>query len=89
MENWLVKFIRQKMRISHAKLLIKHFESMYGDLSFVLDVIHVIIYIVTLGCRPNIDLELWKTFFQEFLQSMMENESVRTLIEVCGDQNLV
>jgi hypothetical protein len=42
-----------------------------------------------LGCRPNIDLELCKTFLQEFLQSRTKNDRARTFIEVCGDQNSV
>jgi hypothetical protein len=62
-ENWLVKFIRQEMWISHAKLLIKHSGSMYRDLCFVPDFIQIIINIVTLGCKPNIHLELSKAFF--------------------------
>jgi hypothetical protein len=62
MENWLVKFIWQEMQILHAKLLIKHFRSMYRDLCFALDLIQVIIDIMMLGCRPNIGLELCKTF---------------------------
>jgi hypothetical protein len=60
-ENWLVKFIRQEMWISHAKLLIKHLEA-YRDLCFGPDLIQIIIDIVMLGCTPNIDLELHKTF---------------------------
>ncbi len=44
---------------------------------------------MTLGCKLNINLELRKTFFQEFLQSKIENDSVRTLIEACGNRNFV
>jgi hypothetical protein len=42
-----------------------------------------------LGCRPNVDLELNKTFFQEFLQSKIENDNAKTSIEACCDQNSV
>jgi hypothetical protein len=55
----------------------------------VLDVIHVIIYIVMLGCRPNIDLELNKAFLQEFLQYKMKNDNVRTFIKTCCYQNSI
>ncbi len=44
MENWLVKFIQQKIQILHAKFLVKHFGSMYRDFCFVPYVIEVIIY---------------------------------------------
>jgi hypothetical protein len=77
------------MQILHAKLLIKHFGSMYRDLCFATDLIQIIIDIVTLGCKPNIDLELRKTFFQEFFQSMTKNDSARTLIKTCGDHNSI
>jgi DNA polymerase sigma len=77
------------MRISHAKKLIKHFGSMYRDLYFTIDLIQIIINIVTLGCKPDINLELHKTFFQEFFQSMTANDSARTLIEACGDHNSI
>jgi hypothetical protein len=49
-ENWLVRFIWQEMQILHAKLLIKHFGSMYKDLCFMPNLIQIIIGIVTLGC---------------------------------------
>jgi hypothetical protein len=67
LENRLVKFIQQEMWILHAKLLIKHSRSMYIDFCFVLYLIQIIIDIVMLGCKPNINLEFCKTFFQEFL----------------------
>ncbi len=73
------------MWILHAKLLIKHFGSMYRNLCFVPNLIQIIINIVTLGYRPNIDLELHKTFFQKFLQSRMKNVGARTFIEACGN----
>jgi hypothetical protein len=38
-ENWLVGFIQPEMQISHVKLLIKHFGSMYRDLCFLPNVI--------------------------------------------------
>jgi hypothetical protein len=63
MENWLVRFIQQEMWISHAKLLIEHSGNMYIYLCFVPNLIQIIIDIVMLGCRLNIDLELCKTFF--------------------------
>jgi hypothetical protein len=59
--------------------LIKHFGGMYRDLCFVLDLIQIIIDIVTLGYKPNIDLKLHKTFLLKFLQSRMGNDGVRTL----------
>jgi hypothetical protein len=59
---------------------------MYRYLCFVLEVIHVIIYIVTLGCRPNINLELSKAFLYEFLQCRMQNDSARTSIKMCYDE---
>jgi hypothetical protein len=62
LENWLVSFIWQKMQISHARLLIQHSGSMYREKKFAPNLIQIIIDIVTLGCRPNIDLELHKTF---------------------------
>jgi len=89
LENWLVKFIQQEMWISHAKLLIKHFGSMYGDLCFVPNVIQVIIYIVMLGYIPNIDLELQKTFLQEFFQFRIKIDDARTLIEAYGYHNSI
>ncbi len=55
----------------------------------------MIIDIMTLGCGRNIDMELQKTFLQEFFQSKMENDGVRcsfstlALIETCGDQNFI
>jgi hypothetical protein len=55
------------MQILHAELLVKHSSNMYKDF-YVPDVIHVIMYIMRLGYKPNIDLELNKAFFQEFLQ---------------------
>ncbi len=88
-ENWFVEFIQQEMQISHEKLLIKHFGNMYRDFCFVLHLIKIIINIVTLACRPNIYLELNKAFFYELLQSRTENDSVRTSIEACCDQNFV
>ncbi len=71
------------MQILHAKLLIKHSRSMYKDLCFVLYLIHIIINIVKLGCKPNIQLS--KAFFQELFQSKIENDSVKTSIDVCYD----
>jgi hypothetical protein len=62
MENCLVKFIWQEMRILHAKPLIKHIESIYKDFCFVLNLIQIIINIVTPGYKPNINMELRKTF---------------------------
>jgi hypothetical protein len=88
-ENWLVKFIRQEMWILHAKLLVKHSGNMYRDLCFVLEVVHVIIYIVTLGYRLNIDLELRKAILYEFLQPRMQNDGARTSIKMCYDENFV
>jgi hypothetical protein len=43
-ENWFIRFIWQKMWISHAKLLVTHSRNMYKGLCFVPYVIHVIIY---------------------------------------------
>jgi hypothetical protein len=77
------------MWILHAKLLIKHFGNMYRYLCFVPNLIQIIINIVMLGCRPNIDLELHKTFFQKFLQSKTRNDSARTLIKACGNYNSI
>ncbi len=57
--------------------------------------IQIIIDIVMVGCEPSVDVELHKTFLQEFLQSRMENDDARcsisipTLIEMCGNQNSV
>jgi len=62
---------------------------MYKDFCFVLDLIQIIINIVTLGCIPNIHLELNKAFFQEFLQSRTKNNDERTFIETCYDQNSI
>jgi len=62
--NWLVGFIWQEMKISHAKLLIKHSGNRYKDLCFVPNLIQIIINVVTLGWKPNIHLELSKAFFQ-------------------------
>jgi hypothetical protein len=73
------------MRISHAKLLIKHFGNMYKDFCFALYLIQIIIDIVMLGYRPNTYLEFHKTFLQEFFQSKKKNDDVRTLIKVCDD----
>jgi hypothetical protein len=49
------------------------------------NLIQIIINIVMLVCKPNIDLELCKTFLQEVLQSKMENDGARTFIETCGN----
>jgi hypothetical protein len=76
-ENWLVKFIQQEMQILHVEPLVKHSRSMYRDFYFVLNVIHVSIYIVMLGCKPNINLELSNAFFQGFIQYKMEDDNVR------------
>jgi hypothetical protein len=62
---------------------------MYRDLCFVPNLIQIIIDIVVLGYRPNIDLELCKKCFKEFFQSRMENDGARTPIEAHGDQNYV
>ncbi len=62
---------------------------MYRDFCFVPDLIQIIINIVMMGCKQNLNLELRKTFFQEFLQSKMENDSAKRFIETCGDQNYV
>jgi hypothetical protein len=88
-ENCLVKIIWQEMWISSAKLLVKHSRSMYRDLCFVLKLIQVIIYIVMLSCRPNINLELSKAFLYEFLQSKMQNDSAKTFIKMCCNENFV
>ncbi len=71
------------MQILRAKLLIKHSRSMYKDFCFVPYLIHIIIDIVKLGCKPNIQLS--KAFFQKFLQSKIKIDSVKTSIEVCYD----
>ncbi len=42
-----------------------------------------------LGYTPNVDLELNKAFFQEFLQSIIEIDNAKTSIEACCDQNSV
>jgi hypothetical protein len=68
---------------------------MYKDFCFVPNLIQIIINIVMLGCESNIDVELRKTFFQEFFQSRLENDDVKcnfyisTLIETRGNQNFV
>jgi hypothetical protein len=66
MKNWFVRFIRQEMKILHAKCLIKHFGRFNENLNFTLDSIQIIINIVTLGCGPNIHMELLNTFLQIF-----------------------
>jgi hypothetical protein len=83
------------MKMLHAKCLIKHSRNTYGDLCFAPHLIQIIINIVMLGCWPNVDVGLCKTFLQEFLQSKMENDdakcnfSIPTLIETCGNRNFV
>jgi hypothetical protein len=62
MESLLVRFIRQEMRILHAKLLIKHFKKIDEDLCFMPYLIQIIINIVTLGCGSNIYMELQYTY---------------------------
>lgn len=96
MKNWLVRFILQEMRILHAKRLIKHSRGINRDLMcFTLDPIQIIIDIVTLGCGPNIYMEVHNTFFQEFLQSKLKIEgaewsfAISALIKMCGDQNSI
>ncbi len=65
MKNWLVKFIRLKMWILHAKLLIKHFGRFDQD---IYAKFHPnILDIVTMGYGPNIHMELHYTFIQEFV----------------------
>jgi hypothetical protein len=84
-ENWLVRFIQQEMRISHAILLIEHFGSMYKDFFFLLDCIQILINIVMLGYRPNIDLELCKTFLHEFKnpkQKMIRQEPLSKCVVI-------
>jgi hypothetical protein len=79
------------MWILHAKCLIKHSGSTYKDLCFAPDLIQIIIDIVKLGYKPNIDVELHKTFFQKFFQSMLKTNDVRctfsisSLFKACGD----
>ncbi len=77
------------MWISHAKLLIKDFGNMYRDLCFAIYLIQIIIDVVTLGCKPNINLELCNRFLQEFFQFRMENDGAKTFIDTCGDQNSI
>jgi hypothetical protein len=67
MKIWLVKFIWQEMWILHVKLLVKYFGTINEILSFMLDLIQIIIDIVTLGCKPNIHMELCNTSIQEFI----------------------
>jgi hypothetical protein len=67
MKNWLAKSIWQEMQILHAKCLIKHFKRFDEDLSFMLNLIQIIINIMTLGYGPNIHMELLNTFLHEFL----------------------
>jgi len=75
----------------HAKRLIKHFGKFDEDLNFTPDSIQKIIHMVTMGCEPNIHMELLNTIIQEFLQSKPKNDgascnfSIFALIEVCGD----
>jgi hypothetical protein len=54
------------MKILHAKHLIKHFGRFNENPNFTLDSIQIIINIVTLGCGPNIHMELLNTFLQIF-----------------------
>ncbi len=82
-ENWLVKFIKQEMQISHAKLLIKLFKCMYRDFCFVPYLIQIIINIVMLSWKLNIHLELNEAFFQKILQSKIKNDDVKTFFEAC------
>ncbi len=89
MENWLIRFIWQEMWILHAKLLVKHSKSMCKDLCFVYEMIQVITYIVMLGCKPNINLELSKAFLYEFFQSRMQNDDAKTSIKMCCNENFV
>jgi hypothetical protein len=67
MKNWFVRFIRQEMKILHAKRLIKHFGRFDENLNFTPNAIQIIINIVTLGYGPNIHMELLNTFLQKFL----------------------
>jgi hypothetical protein len=91
MENWLIKFIWLEMWILHAKFLIKHSRNMYRYFCFAPNLIQIIIDIVMLNYGPNINMELCKTFLQEFLQSMLDTKDVRctfsisTLFKACGD----
>ncbi len=77
------------MWISHEKFLIKHFGNMYRDFCFVLDFIQMIINIVTMCYKPNINLELHKRFLKKILQSKMENDDARTFIETFYNQNFI
>jgi hypothetical protein len=66
MKNWFVKFIREEMRILHAKLLIKHFWRIDKDLCFMSNLIQTIINILMLSYRRNIHMELRYTSLHEF-----------------------
>jgi hypothetical protein len=91
MKNWLIRFIRQEMKILHAKCLIKHFGRFDENLNFTPNSIQKIINIMMLGCGPNINMEVLNTFLQKFLQSKLENDgarcnfSISTFIEAGGD----
>jgi len=63
MKNRLIRFIRQEMRILHAKFLIKHSWRINEDFSFMPDLIQIIINVVKLGYEPNIQMELHYTSF--------------------------
>jgi len=65
-KNWLVRFIWQEMRILHVKFLIKHSGTIKEDLCFMPNLIQIIVYIMTLGWEPNIDMELCNTSLQKF-----------------------
>ncbi len=95
MKNWLVKFIKQEMWISHAKILIKHFRKIAENWCSMLNLIQIFILIVALIYGPNIHMELWYTFLYKFLWSKPKNNgamwssSISSLINTCGDKNFI
>lgn len=61
MKNWLIRFIRLEMRILYAKILIKHSWKINEDLCFMRNFIQIIMDIVMLDYKPNIQMELCYT----------------------------
>jgi hypothetical protein len=63
------------MNIFCARFLPKYLGQINNNVGFTFDLIHIIIDVVVLGCKPYVHSKLWHTPFKEIFQSRPQNNS--------------
>ncbi len=69
------KIRKEKMSIFCARFLLKYLGQINNNVGFTFDLVHIIIDVVVLACRPYVHSKLRHTPFKEFIQSKPQNNN--------------